>query len=141
MEGRLDDQEAQKERSSQWKRRGLLLRDEDVLQAMEPGDRPARMCYSVKSDGTLTGDLADREQLKQLKQYVFQVMAKLVEEIASGNVEPNPYTRGTSHNACTFCPYGTVCHSADVEGRRNFKAMKPERFWEEIAKEVGHHGR
>ena len=141
VEGRLDDQEAQKERSSQWKRRGLLLRDEDVLQAMEPGDRPARMCYGVKSDGTLTGDLADREQLKQLKQYVFQVMAKLVEEIASGNVEPNPYTRGTSHNACTFCPYGTVCHSADVEGRRNFKAMKPERFWEEIAKEVGHHGR
>ena len=139
-DGKLDPQSAEKERAALWKRRGLLLRDEAVLQAMEPGESPRRMNYTVKKDGTLSGDLADRDQLKLLKQFVFRVLSGMVEDIASGNVEPNPYTRGTSHNACTFCPYGTVCHEATVEGRRNYKAMNAQRFWEEVEKEMNHHG-
>ena len=108
---------------------------------MEPGESPQRLCYSVKKDGTISGDLADREQLKMLEKYVFRVLAGMVEDIASGNVEPNPYTRGSSHNACAFCPYGTICHKETVEGRRNYKTMTAQRFWEEIGKEMERHGR
>lgn len=139
-EGKLDEIQADKERNAQWKRRGLLLRDEAVLQAMEPGETPRRMCYCVKKDGSLTGDLADREQLKLLEKYLFRILSKMVEDIASGNVEPNPYTRGSSHNACAYCPYGSICHKDTVSGRRNYKAMKPERFWAEIEKEMSDHG-
>ena len=71
---------------------------------------------------------------------MFRVLSRMVEDIASGDVEPNPYTRGTSHNACAFCPYGAVCHQADVEGRRNYKAMTAQRFWEEVEKEMNTHG-
>ena len=138
-EGKLDDEAAQKERASLWKRRGLLLQDETVLQAMEPVASPCRS-YSIRKDGTISGDLADRDQLKTLKRFVFHVLSGMVEDIASGNVEPNPYTRGTSHNACAFCPYGTICHKTDVEGRRNYKAMSAERFWEEVEKELNHYG-
>ena len=137
-EGQLDAEEAEKVRLKEWKRRGLLLKDEQVLQAMEPGDKPLRMNYTVRKDGTLSGDLADREQLKQLEAYVFKTVAAMVEDIASGNVAPNPYTRGTSHNACTFCPYGPVCHKETVEGRRNYKKMDAQRFWDEIGKELAH---
>ena len=140
VDGRLDAEDAQEERKAQWKRKGLLLRDDAVLQAMEPGETPQRMCYSVKKDGTLSGDLADREQLKLLEKYVFRVLAGMVEDIASGNVEPNPYTRGSSHNACAFCPYGAVCHQSQVPGRRNYKAMTAQRFWEELEKEGNGHG-
>lgn len=140
-EGRLNEQEAEQERSAQWKRRGLLLRDEEVLQAMEPGEAPERMCYTVRKDGSLSGDLADRDQMKLLEQYVFHVLAEMVDDIASGNVEANPYTRGSSHNACAYCPYGSVCHKSGVTGRRNYKAMKSERFWEEIGRELTHNGR
>ena len=140
VDGRLDAEDAQEERKAQWKRKGLLLRDDAVLQAMEPGETPQRMCYSVKKDGTLSGDLADREQLKLLEEYVFRVLAGMVEDIASGNVEPNPYTRGSSHNACAFCPYGAVCHESQVPGRRNYKTMTAQRFWEELEKEGNGHG-
>lgn len=140
-EGRLDDLEAGEERKSQWKRKGLLLHDEAVLQAMEPGEKPTRLCYTVKKDGSLSGDLADREQLKLLEGYIFKFLARMVEDIASGNVQPNPYTRGSSHDACAFCPYGAVCHEKQVEGRRNYQAMKSQRFWEEIGKEMGSNGR
>ena len=138
-DGKLDEEESRKLRSREWKRRGLLLNDEQVLQAMEPGE-PSRMCYSVKKDGTLSGDLADREQLKMLEGYVFRTLGKMVEDIASGNVTPNPYTRGNSHSACAFCPYGPVCHKETVEGRRNYKTMTAQRFWEEVGKEMSSHG-
>ena len=139
-DGKLTAEEAEQERISKWKRKGLLLNDEDVLQAMEPGDAPKRMCYSVKKDGTISGDLADRQQLKLLEGYVFRILSRLVEDIVSGNVEPNPYTRGSTHDACRFCPYGPVCHPAAVEGRRSYKMMDAQRFWEEIGKEMGNHG-
>ena len=135
-EGTMDDTSAEKERRPQWKRKGLLLEDEAVLQAMEPGDHPIRMCYSVKKDGSYSGDLADRDQLKLLERYVFSILGRMVEELASGSVEANPYTRGSSHSACSFCPYGSICHETTVEGRRNYKAMTAQRFWEEIGKEM-----
>jgi len=140
-EGKLTGEEAEKERKALWKRKGLLLEDETVLQAMEPGDTPKRMNYTVRKDGSLSGDLADRDQLKLLERYIFRFLGNMVEDIASGNVEPNPYTRGSSHNACAFCPYGSICHETQVEGRRNYQAMKPQRFWEEIEKEMKRDGR
>ena len=139
-DGRLSGEALDKERGKDRKRKGLLLKDEQVLQAMEPGENPKRLCYTVKKDGTLAGDLADREQLKLLKDYIFRVLGRMVDEIASGSVEPNPYTRGTSHSACAFCPYGPVCHEHEVEGRRNYKTMTAQRFWEEIGKEMERHG-
>ena len=139
-DGKLTPEEAEKLRAKEWKRKGLLLKDEAVLQAMEPGENFVRLSCSVKKDGTISGDVADRDQLKLLEGYVFRVLAAMVEDIASGNVTPNPYTRGTSHNACSFCPYGAVCHKETVEGRRNYKRMEAQRFWDEIGKEMAHHG-
>ena len=128
------------ERKKNWRRKGLLLEDDLSLAAMDPDENMSRLCCSRKKDGTLTGDLANRDQLKQLRDYVFTVLAGMVEEISSGIVDPNPYTRGSSHNACTFCPYQSVCHMESVTGRRNYKAMPAQRFWEEIAKVVRSHG-
>ena len=139
-EGMLDDAAAEKERRSQWKRRGLLLQDSAVLQAMEPGEQPSRMCYTVKKDGSYSGDLADRDQLKLLERYIFHIIGNLVDDIASGNVAANPYSRGSSHNACAFCPYASICHPETLSDRRNYKAMTSQRFWEEIGKEMQKHG-
>lgn len=139
-DGRMSPEELEKQRLKDLKRQGLLLQDEEILQAMEPDEHPKRLCYTVKSDGSLSGDLADREQLKLLKAYLQRLLGDMVDEIASGNVEANPYTRGTSHSACTYCPYGAVCHQAEVEGRRNYKTMTAQRFWDEIGKEMDTNG-
>ena len=139
-DGKLDPEEAKKARQKEWKRRGLLLHDDAVLEAMEPGGNPTRLCCAVKKDGTVTGDIADRAQLKLLEGYIYRILGRMVEDIASGNVEPNPYTRGSSHSACAFCPYGPICHREEVAGRRNYKTMTKERFWDEIGKEMSGHG-
>ena len=139
-DGRPDDIEAAVAREKLWKRKGLLLADDAVLAAMESSENPKRLSYSRKKDGSISGDLADRQQMKLLKGYVFALLGKMVDDIASGCVEPNPYTRGGRHNACAFCPYGAICHEATVEGRRDYAAMSPQKFWEEIEKEMGRHG-
>ncbi len=134
-DGHLDPEAAEKEHTKNAKRRGLILKDEQVLQAMEPGEEFLRLSCKRKADGTLTGDLADSEQLKALRRYVFRYLGELVDEIAAGRVDPNPYTRGSSHSACAFCPYGSICAKDQEAGRRNYKTMTAQRFWEEIEKE------
>lgn len=139
VDGRLGDEEADKAREKLWKREGLLLSDDSVLKAMEPAEKPKRLPYYMKKDGTTSGDLASRNQMKMLKSYIYILMAKMVDDISSGCVDPNPYTRGTRHNPCTYCPYGAICHDAAVQGRRNYAAMEQKDFWERVEKEVDRH--
>ena len=139
VDGRPDDRDATQAREKLWKRKGLLLAEESVLAAIEKSDTPKRS-YTKRKDGSVSGDLADRRQLQLLKGYVFALLGKLVDDIASGCVQPNPYTRGSRHNACAFCPYGAVCHDATVAGRRDYAAMQPQKFWEEIEKEMSRRG-
>ncbi len=138
--GSLTPEQANDKRTKDLKRKGLILSDGDVIGAMEPEGSPKRLSCKSNKDGSLTGDIADREQLRILKDFVFHVLRKQVEQIASGNVDANPYCRGTSHDACTYCPYKSVCHFMVVAGRRNYKAMTAERFWEEVGKEMNRHG-
>ena len=132
-DGRLTDEEAMEAHLKNAKRKGLILKDEDVVRAMEP--QITRLSCKRNKNDELMGDVADREQLKQLRRYVFRYLGGLVDEIAGGRVDPNPYTRGSSHSACAFCPYGSVCAGDAEEGRRNYKTMKPQEFWEQIGKE------
>ena len=130
----------EEKRRAEWKRRGLLLNDDIAIEAMDPQEGMPRLSCKRKKDGTLDGNIASREQMRQLEQYVFQVLGRMVDEIASGKVDPNPYTRGASHNACKYCPYGAVCHRESVEGRRNYAAVSKDDFWEQIGKEVERYG-
>ncbi len=138
VESNLSPEEAEKERLKQWKRQGLLLNDEASLAAMDPSWDT--LSCKRKKDGSLDGDLADRAQLGMLKQYLMALLSSQVEEIAAGKVSPNPYSRGTSFDACTFCPYGAVCRNEGEAERRNYKTMTAQRFWEEMEKEGKSHG-
>ena len=135
-DGRLEPEEALQEHLKQAKRRGLILKDEAVVRAMEPGDDLIRLSCKRNKDDELVGDVADREQLRQLRDYVFRFLGRMVDDIADGRVDANPYMRGGSHSACAFCPYGSVC--AGDRQERNYKAMTAQRFWEEIGKEDDH---
>ena len=139
-EGRVTDEEAAKLRQKEWVRKGLLINDEQILRAMSPDEQMSRLCCTRKKDGNLSGDLADGDQMKMLRAYVFDLLRKMVDEIASGKIDANPYTRGTSHDACTYCPYGSICHQSEVAGRRNYKAMNSQEFWAGIEQGVKQNG-
>lgn len=135
-DGSMTFEEAVESRRSALKRKGLILNDEAVIYAMENAEKPVRLCCTRKKDGSLSGDIATTKQFKQLKKYVFTLLRKIVDDVASGNITPNPYTRGDKQNACQYCPYGAICHSFEVEGRRNYKTINADRFWTDVDKEV-----
>lgn len=137
----LTEDEAADLRVKEWKRKGLLLNDVHILDAMDSTEDKLRLSCGVNRSGELTGDIATQEQFSRLKDYIFLSLRKIVDSIASGDVTPNPYTRGSSHNPCIYCPYGAVCHPEDVPGRRNYKAMKNMEFWNAIGEELNKNGR
>ena len=139
-DGRLTEEQVKAERGKGMKRKGLVLSDNEVLDAMEPEGAPKRLSCKKNKDGTLSGDIADREQLKLLESYVFHTLEKIVNDIASGEIAPDPYTRGSAHDACGYCPYQEACHFATVAGRRVYKAMSAQEFWDGIRKEMKGHG-
>ena len=134
----LEQAQADDERGKTLKRKGLLLRDEAVLTAMQPEGAPQRLNVKIKN-GNITGDCADRGQFDLLRKYVFHILRDLVGQIDSGDVSPNPYTRG-AFGACSYCPYGSICHKATVSGRRDYKTMDSTRFWDEVTREVEQNG-
>ncbi len=137
-DGRLSDEDAEIERGKKWKRKGLVLADTEILDAMEPDGAPKRLSCSRRKDGSIIGDTASREDFAMLKAYILRLLGRMVDDIASGNVMPNPYTRGSAHDACMYCPYKAVCHPGNAAERRNYKAMTAQRFWEEVGKEMEH---
>ncbi|MBE6933722.1 MAG: hypothetical protein E7462_01530 [Ruminococcaceae bacterium] len=140
VDGRITREQAEQEHRKHWTRSGLLLNDSQVIDAMNPGEKMYRLSCKLSKDGELTGNLANKTQFELLNQYVFSLLRNMVGEIASGMVEPNPYTRGSSHDACRFCPYGSICHKKDIPGRREYKTIKAEEFWEGMERQVNRNG-
>ena len=138
IDGQVDGAKLERERRTNRRHQGLLLDEPHVLEAMESrtGEdarwTPTWLCYKEDSKGNLVGDLANRSQLRKLEDFVMKTLTGMVDAIAAGEVEPNPYTRGPNHNVCTYCPFGAVCHDTEVEGRRNRAKVDAGDFWDEI---------
>lgn len=132
------DEEVEELRRKALKRQGLVLADGEILRAMDRSD-DFRFLPVKLSKQELTGDLASAVQLEKLKVYVMDLLAGLVDRIASGNVEPNPYFRGRS-NACQYCEYSAACH-LDLWGKaRVYQKVEREEFWQQI-EEATHRGK
>ena len=134
-----DAGEADAERRKQLRRKGLVLQDEAILQAMEHYDgEPQYLPVQLKKDG-LTGDLATPAQLAALERFVTGQVAAMIDEILSGKTQPNPVDRGPADSACRWCDYSSACHK-DVcaVSPRRFAAVKADEFWQEIERRQRH---
>lgn len=130
---RVDAAEAAQMHSKERRRKGLVLDDDAVLHAMEHAEQPVYLPVTYHRSGERKGDLASREQMEQMKKFVFRQLAAMTDEIASGNVTPEPYYRGPAHDACSFCPYGAVCHADAGSVRRRARVkVSREEFWKEV---------
>ena len=117
---------AGKLRCKQLRRKGLVLDDAAILQAMEPTDGPGQ--YLPGADGRVSG-----EQMQRLEAHVNKQVCGMVDEILSGHVRPDPVDRGPSKGACRYCDYASVCHKdACAVDTRRFRAVSAEEFWAEL---------
>ena len=137
---KMDDDEVSTEHKKMQQRRGILLNDKAVLNAMEHVNEDGKGRYipvKYSKDGNPTGDLATAEQLDTLSEYTDLVMKEIVDGIVSGNVQGNPIRRGIDRNACTYCPMKAACHKDICNFHMRYrKALKTDELWAALEKKV-----
>ena len=108
----LDDNEVKKEVLKKLKMDGLLLKDVDVVRAMdrEIGSYSLVIPASFKKDGDFssTSSVVSREQFDILRKYVNGKMTEICEEMLSGVVKIEP-CKTKKTNYCDYCDYSSIC--------------------------------
>ncbi len=132
----MDGNQRMKEADRALRRSGLLLRDEEVLWAMEQwGENgPRFLPLRVGRNGTISGDsLATAEQWGRLSKRLDKLLREMGHELAQGDIDADPYLKGGGHSACDFCDYAQACHFEEGRGsdrRRWLYSVKGKAFWE-----------
>ena len=139
---RPDPEELERKRQTEQTRQGLLLNDSTVLEAMEQFvTKPVYLPIQLTKDGTIQGDLADREELQLLRRHVQRTLEQMADSIADGAVEPNPIVRGSEDTACAYCDYAAVCHRASgIVTARPMRKTDRKDFWKQLRMEAEDHG-
>lgn len=96
-------------------RRGLLLDDPEVLEAMEKGLSGKYLPVKQKKDGTVSGSLASLEDFKGLLTDMEDTIKRIGKELKSGNAEAMPLC-DKKHDGCAFCPMKPVCRKDTRKG-------------------------
>jgi ATP-dependent helicase/nuclease subunit B len=127
-------EEIEKLRDRELRRDGMILRDPEVLEAMENGDKKYLPVKYTK-DGDLKGDnLVSAEQVGRLSAHVSHMLRSAVAEILGGGIECIPYYKNTMDNACLYCQYRAICRfDEDTGDRPRFaRKMKTDEVWDAL---------
>ncbi len=126
-------------------RRGLILEDEDVLEAMEHKESGIRFLPLKVSSrtGKISGDaLVSAEKLGRLKKHTQHILKDICREIAVGNIDADPFWRGPGKNACQYCEFFRACQFEEKNDQRRWiPSVSNSDFWGWLArKEEGGDG-
>lgn len=110
-----DAAKIKKEEDKQMRMSGVVLRDTEVIEAMEAGAKGTFIPASLNKDGSpsKTSSVLTESQLKTVLAYAKKLIAAMGRELARGGVEAKPNLK--NQNACRFCPYGAVCGQAHTD--------------------------
>lgn len=133
----MDEKERLKKVSYELRRKGVILDDEAVLNAMEDSSGGEIHYLPVKLDknGNIAGSaLLSAEKLGRLGRYIDKLLMELAHEIYAGSTSLNPYRKG-SYISCSHCDYADVCHFSENGKPRKFEKVSDNQFWELVGGE------
>ena len=90
--------------------KGILLKDENVLRAMEQNLEGKYIPVKLKKDGDFASSrsIADLETFGKTYSDVIETLGRIAAEIKSGDAEARPQKHGQD-DPCAFCTYYSVC--------------------------------
>ncbi|WP_066889349.1 helicase-exonuclease AddAB subunit AddB [Clostridium nigeriense] len=139
----LTEEEIKENILKELKMSGLLLKDINVVKAM---DSDIESAYSliipaaIKKDGnfTATSSVVTEEQFDILRKYVNDKMAELCEEMLSGEIKIAP-CKNNNTPYCDYCDYSSICQfDTSIENNKYKIVLKKsnEEAWKLIKDEV-----
>ncbi len=93
-----------------YKMKGAVLRDDDVIAAME-ADCGGVFIPVKKSSGGYTAysKLVTEKQLENLRKYSYRLLCETAESLAKGRIEAIPLMDGSGGLPCDYCDYRSIC--------------------------------
>lgn len=119
------------------KMNGLVQADPDLIQRMDSSLNSIPVAFNKDGSFRKNSSVANREQFAALGRYVKTKINKLRNSILEGEAQVEPYELGKK-NACTYCPYETVCgFDGKLPGYdfRRLKSFSDEELWKAFDKE------
>ena len=103
------EEELERQLARQGAQNGLLINDVQVLTAMERELQGRFIDVTIAKGDTLKGNLISERGFAALQEHLVSLLAKLGQELLSGDVTPMPLSRGGDDTACKYCDYAAVC--------------------------------
>ncbi len=102
--------ETRGEKDTVTKREGAILKNFDIINAMEFGEEKKYIPVSFKRDGSLTASsiALTENEFDRIKKRLQDILKRIGDELSSGIIDPNPYRDGNS-DSCKWCDYKSVC--------------------------------
>jgi len=125
--------EIERAREKGLKRNGLLLKDPDVLAAMDHGNPPRYLPIKFNKDGLTDESVASAERLGKLSGHIRDSLLEMGRRLSSGEIEADPYYRSGNSTPCLYCEYFEACHfDENTDKRRYLTNLKPAEVWKRI---------
>lgn len=128
----IDGDEAAEQRNKELRRSGLVLDDDELINAWENGDDKRYIPVKFKKGVPSEDGVASLERLGKLSGHIRKTLAEMASQLRRGNIAADPYYRGQQENACLNCDYFDACHFSDGENGehcRYLKKLKPDVVW------------
>ncbi|WP_050614266.1 helicase-exonuclease AddAB subunit AddB [Bacillus testis] len=118
----------------QFKMKGLLLGDQDVLNMMDhdlvKGEKSSSNVISMSylKDGSFAKNapVASEQDMNRLRGHIHHVYEQAGNEIMDGNTIINPY-KLKDRIPCTFCPYKSVCMFDNALKENQYRILPPKK--------------
>ncbi|MCD8066611.1 MAG: PD-(D/E)XK nuclease family protein [Oscillospiraceae bacterium] len=134
----LTDEQIIEEKAKKRRRSGLVLDDEDVLNAMEHGAAPKFIPVKFKDGAHVGSALASAERFGQLSRHISGLLCSLAREPRAGSIEADPSFRAPTDSASEFCAYRRACRfDGETDMPRILHKMKPDEVWGLLENENG----
>ena len=130
MERTDSPEEVFAEQKKGFRMKGLLLDDEAVLNAMEPG--LAGLYIPVKQGkGGPSGSLATIAEFGMIKKHIDSLLMGIANELSEGKISATPFRKG-SDTPCDFCRYKAVCRRSENAPFDEHESFKDKEFFEKV---------
>ena len=120
------------------KMNGLVQADSEIVRRMDNSLGSIPVAFNKDGSFRKNSSVADRTQFAVLGRYVRTKIEKIRSSILEGDAQVSPYELGKK-NACTYCPYMTVCgFDRKLSGYefRRLKNFSDEELWKAFDREA-----
>ena len=120
------------------KMNGLVQADAELVRRMDNSLGSIPVAFNKDGSFRKNSSVADRAQFTVLGRYVRTKIEKIRGSILEGDAQVSPYELGKK-NACTYCPYMTVCgFDRKLSGYefRRLKNFSDEELWKAFDREA-----